>query len=261
MAISTLDGYIAAVKQRLTWYKSGSRTSVAALPTTVFDQAGNPGAGALAIGNTAAGIVPVSTDAGYPLIRTITNTGYLSRVEFSSPVACRLILFDRLFAAGAYAYNADTTLASQPSYAGRVPGANYAGLELWVEAVTAFTLVPAFEINYLDQDGAAGDTGSIAAPNALILGRCFQLPLAAGDNGIQQITRVRCITASAGTFNVMVLRRLWTGRVTIANANDVYDLLWTGMPQVYSTSALYVMVAADSTATSTPECAFEVADG
>ena len=41
MAITTLDGYIGAVKQRLTWMKTGTKTLVAAMPYTVFDVAGN----------------------------------------------------------------------------------------------------------------------------------------------------------------------------------------------------------------------------
>jgi hypothetical protein len=261
MAITTLDGYVAAVKQALTYYKSASATSLAGIPYTVFDLAGNPGAGALAIGNTANGVVPTDGDAGYPIIGALGGTGYFSGIDFSSTVACRITLYDRLFAAGAYAYNADTSLASQPSYSGRVPGGVYSGLQLWCEAVTAFTLNPSFQINYLDQDGNAGDTGVIASGAALTIRRMFQMPLAAGDNGIQQITRVRCSVASAGTWNVMVLRSLWTGRVPLANSGDVHDLLRTGMPVVYANSALYPVIYADSTSSGLPYLNIEVADG
>jgi hypothetical protein len=64
MAITTLDGYIGSSKQRLTWMKTGTRTLIAAMPYTVFDIAGSPGAGALAIGNTANGLVPTDATAG-----------------------------------------------------------------------------------------------------------------------------------------------------------------------------------------------------
>ena len=121
MSIITLDGYIGAAKQRITWMKTGTRTLVAAMPYTVFDIAGVPGAGTLAIGNTANGIVPVAGNNGYPLLLTFSgNTGYLSKVEFGSSVACCFDLYDRLFAAGAYSYAAGTTtLSSQPSYSGQ----------------------------------------------------------------------------------------------------------------------------------------------
>jgi len=263
MVIATLNDYIAAKKQVQVFYKSASAVTIAAvMGYTVFDLAGNPGIGALAIGNTANGVVPTGAIAGYPLINAFDSgaIGYLSKVEFSSPVACRLALYDRLFAAGAYAFNANVTLANQPSYSSRISNGDYKGLELWAEAVTAFTLVPSFQINYLDQDGNPGDTGVIAAPAALTIRRCFQIPLASGDNGIQQITQVRCTVASAGTFNIMVLRPLWSGRVVMANGGDIHDLLRTGLVQIFADSALYVLVAADSTSSSTPCIHFEVAN-
>jgi hypothetical protein len=261
MAITSLDNYIAAVKQSLTYYKSASVTTLAGIPYTMFDMAGNPGAGALAIGNTANGTVPTDALAGYPVIAALSGTGYFSGIDFSNTVACRITLFDRLFAAGAYAYNADITLASQPSYAGRVPQANYSGLQIWIEAVTAFTGNPSFEINYLDQGGAAGDTGVIASGAALTIRRAFLMPLAAGDNGVQQITRVRSSVATVGTFNVSVLRPLWTGRIPIANGGDVHDMLRTGLPIVYTDSALYPIMYADSTSSGLPYLNIEVADG
>ena len=261
MAITTIDGYVAASKQRLTWMKTGTRTLVAAMPYTVFDIAGSPGAGTLNVGNTANGLVPTDATAGYPVIGTFSgNEGYLSKIDYGSSVACCFDLFDRLFVAGAYAYNADTTLSSQPSYSGRIINSQYNGLQLWIEAVTAFTGTLNVIIDYLDQDGNAGATPQTATL-ALPVGRCYQIPLAAGDNGIQQITRVRGLTATAGTFNVMVLRPLWFGRVYTANGGDVHDFLRTGMPRIFETSALYVLLYADSTAVGLPLITMQVAMG
>jgi hypothetical protein len=262
MSITTLDGYIGAARQRLTWMKTGTRTLVAAMPYTVFDIAGNPGAGTLAIGNTANGVVPTDATAGYPLISSFGGSnGYLARVDFGSSVACCFDLFDRLFAAGAYSYNADTTLSSQPSYSGRVPNTNYQGLQLWYEQVTVGTATQHVQINYLDQDGNAGDTGDVTLLSAMPVGRMYNIPLAAGDNGIQQITRVRGTTATAGTFNVMVLRPIWAGRCPTANFCDIHDLLKTGFPLVYDTSAFYVVLYADSTAVGLPMITMQVAIG
>jgi hypothetical protein len=262
MAITTLDGYIGASKYRLTWMKTGTRTLVAAMPYTVFDIAGSPGAGTLNIGNTANGLVPTDAVNGYPIIPTFAGqSGYLSRVEFGSSVPCCFDLYDRLFAAGAYAFNANITLASQPSYSGRLPNAGiYTGLQLWIEAVTAFTGILRVRITYLDQDGNAGDTG-VVITLALPIGRCFQIPLAAGDNGIQRINSVIGSTATAGTFNVMVLRPLWFGRVISANGGDVHDLLRTGFPKIFEDSALYVLLYADGTAVGLPDMTFQVAVG
>lgn len=258
--INTLDGYINGIKQDITWMKTGTRTLIAAMPYTVFDLAGNPGPGTLAIGNTANGVVPTKAVAGYPVIKDFADTGYLSKVDFASSVACRLILFDRLFAAGAYAYNADITLTSQPDYSSRIPDSNYNGTQLWIEAVTAFTGVLNVIIDYLDQGGNAGVTPQTATL-ALPIGRCFQIPLAAGDGGIQKIVRVRGLTATVGTFNVMVLRPLRKMRVRFSNDSDTHDLLKTGFKRIYQNSALYMLIAADSTAVGLPDVTLEVTNG
>src|SRR3990170_5891107 len=183
--IITLNEYIGALKQIITWNKTASRATIANIPFSVFDLAGNPGAGTLAVGNTANGIVPTDALAGYPLLATQAATLYLNRIQARSSVACWLDVYDTLFSAGAYAFNANTTLTAQPSYAGRVPATDYNGLELWLEAVTAFTGSQSIRVQYLDQGGAAGDTGTIATAVAPTIGRMFLMPLAAGDSGIQ----------------------------------------------------------------------------
>jgi len=265
MSIKKLDGesgFLSAEKQRVLWMKTGTRTLVALTPYSVFDIAGDPGAGALAIGNTAAGLVPTDATAGYPTINTFSGRdGYLGRVYYGSSVAERMDLYDRLFAAGAYAFNADTTLAAQPSFASRVPNVEYGGLQLWVEAVTNFTGTPSVQVNYLNQDGVAGDTGAVSLVASMPVGRCYRIPLAAGDTGIQKITQVRGTVASAGTFNVMVLRPLWMGKAFTVNAGAVHGPLDTGFPKIYDTSALYVLLSADSTAVGLPVIESQIAIG
>lgn len=263
MAITTLDGYIASAKQRLELVKTSSRTTVAATWFSVIDLAGQPGAGTLAGSSTAAGVVPDDTVAGYPSVNSFGGgaTGYLARVEFGSSVACRLQLFDRLFLAGPYAFNANTTLAAQPSYSARIPGADYTGTELWIEFVTASTGTQSVAVTYTNQSGTAGRTTGTVVTVAGTIGRCFQLPLQAGDSGIQKVESVVGSVASVGTFNVMVLRPLWSGRVKVINDGDTKDIIATGMPQVYDTSALYQLICADSTSSGVPEYAVEIANG
>ena len=272
MSIQTLDQWIAAQKRRVTWMKTGTRTLVAAFPYTLFDIAGNPGAGTLNIGNTANGLVPTDAVAGYPLVPTFSgNPGYISKVDFGSTVACCFDMFDRLFAAGAYAYTGQTnTLSSQPSYSGRVPDLYYGGLQAWMEVVTAFATGTAWtvHITYTDQDGNPGAVGPdlpTMAAAALPIGRMYQLPLAAGDGGLQKIESVVVTNGgtamTAGTFNVMVLRPLWFGRVIVANGGDVHDFLKTGLPQIFEDSALYMILSADGVAVGLPDVSLYVATG
>lgn len=266
MAITTRDGLIAAMAggQLVTHVKTATRTSVAAIPFSVFDIAGAPGAGTLAGANTANGVVPTDATAGCPVINAFGGgaTGYLSRVELGSTVACRVFLYDMLFKAGAYAFNAATTLASQPSYSSRVPGGtDYKGTEIWIEAVTAFTGNQSIRVQYLDQDGNAGDSGTIATGVAPIVGRMLRIPLAAGDSGVSRIDVVTSTVSSAGTFNVLVLRRLWSGRVVVANSGVSAGPDVTGLPVVFADSALFIVVQPDSTSTGIPELQYQIVNG
>jgi hypothetical protein len=274
VTIQSVDQYIAAAKQQnLQLKKTATRTTIAAAWFSLFDIAGSPGAGTLAIGNTANGVVPTDATAGHPTIDAFGsgNIGALTKIDFGSSVACRIRLFDRVFAAGAYAFNANTNLASQPSYAGRVNLRNYAtgldandykGLEIWVEQVTAATGNQAVAVTYTNEAGTGSrTTGAVGIGAAPTVGRCWQLPLQAGDAGVQRIDNVTGSVASVGTFNVMVLRPLWTGRVPVAAGGDVHDFLKTGLVQVFADSALYALVQADSTSSGLLDLQMEVANG
>ena len=93
MAISTFDGFIASAKQYLSMMKTASRTTVATGWFSLFDLAGNPGAGVLAGTSTAAGVVPTDATAGCPIINAFgaSAVGYLAQVDFGGSVAARLI--------------------------------------------------------------------------------------------------------------------------------------------------------------------------
>jgi hypothetical protein len=262
MTITTLDGYIAAAKQQVQIDKTASYTTVAANWSTLFHLAGNPGAGTLNVGNTANGLVPTDAVAGFPIINAFGGTGYLAQVRFGNTVIGRLRLYDRLFHAGAYAFNANVTLASQPSYAGRIVDGNYGETELWIEVVTAMTGALAVTVTYTNQSGVTGrSTGAFSLPSGAIVGRMFQMPLQAGDTGIQKIESVVGATATAGTFNVVVARPLWSGAVLVAGGGDNHGMDQTGLPQIFADSALCAQIAAASTASGNPEMSMTVVDG
>jgi hypothetical protein len=264
MAITSFDpGLIGATKQGVTWVRTGTRTTVAAAWFGMLDVAGNPGSGTLAGTSTTAGVVPTDATGGMPVINAFGGgaTGYLATVDFGNTVACRLRTSDMLFKAGAYAFNANTALTAQPSYSGRLPGTDYKDTQLWVEAVTAFTGNPTFTITYTNQDGTGSRTATLAAGLAPTLGRRLQIPLQSGDTGIQKIDNVQCTVATVGTFNVLVLRPLWTGRVRLANDGDMHGPDRTMLPEVYADSALDTMISTDSTSSGVPEIEFTIANG
>jgi hypothetical protein len=262
MAINSYSDYIGAAKQKVRIVRTASVTSIAAMWTETLQAAGNPGAGTLAGSNTANGIVPTDSRSGFPLIDAFAGgaKGYIGPAVYRGSVAGGAMLYDRLFEAGAYAFNANTTLASQPSFASRVPGGtDFKGTEIWIEAVTAFTGNLSIAVTYTNQDGTTGrTTGTVATGIAPIIGRMVNLPLQAGDSGVQKIESVIATVSTVGTFNVLVIRPLVHFDVRFANAHDKQGPDKTGMPEVWADSCIGVLSQPDSTATGSFRCEFDV---
>lgn len=270
MAITTLDGLIAAAKVIDPFYKTTTRTTVAGGWFSLFDIAGNPGAGVLAGGETTppantAGRVPTDAIPGYPPIPFSANRSYLSRLDISNTVVGQIVLYDRLWVGGAYAFNANVNVTSG-SWASRVSydggAANYCGLEIWVEQVTSATGNQAVNVTYNDQLGVSGSTGAVGIAAAPTVGRCWQLPFASGDCGVQAITNVTGSVASAGTFNVMVLRPLMRVYIPVASQVLIYNFTDLGLPELFNDSALYALYMAPAgTSSGTPWAELQIING
>ncbi|MGL4640519.1 MAG: hypothetical protein ACRCVX_12425 [Shewanella sp.] len=262
MAITSFDpGLVGSVKQTIPWTRTGARTTIASAWYGMLDVAGSPGGGVLAGASTTAGVVPTDATAGFPVINSFAGgaKGYLAQVEFGSSLACRIRMNDMLFKAGAFPFNATQALTAQPSYASRA--GDYKDTQIWFEAVTTFTGNPTVTVTYTNQDGVSGRVATLALGLAPIVGRRMQLPLQAGDVGVQLITNVTCTVATVGTFNVLVLRKLWSGRVRINNDGDIHGPDKTMIPVVFSDSAIDVMLAMDSTTSGVPDLEFVIASG
>lgn len=166
MAITTVDLYQGAQKQRIKLMKTATRTTVAAIPFNLFELAGMPGAGTLAGTNTAnGGTVQTDATTGFPVINFTSGTGYLTKVEFGNTVASRLNLYDMVVKMGAISYAAGTTTCTgQPDISSRCPdypgsGTTFgAGMELWCEVTTAFATGNNWQVQvtYTNSAGTAG---------------------------------------------------------------------------------------------------------
>lgn len=267
MAITNEAELIAAAKQLIPFVKTQTATTVAAQPHSLFDRAGFPGAGSLSIGNTTTGVVPEAGNTGFPAIAAFGggNTGYLSRYEFASTIACRLCLYDRLFHAGSVSAtsNATTSLSTQPSYAARLPGGSYAGLEILVEINAAVSNNACnVSIGYRNQADSDVTSATVSIQN-FATGRIARIPLNAGDTEVRRINSIIIsgTSASTGSVNVVLARRLVTGRVRSANDGDTFGWARTGLVQVFETSALWMCCTADSTSSGVPDCLIEIANG
>jgi hypothetical protein len=151
------------------------------------------------------------------------------------------------------------TLASQPSYAARVPNTDYSQCEIWGEVTLSYaSSAPTCTVTYTDAVNGAGRSTGAFTITGLTIGRAFQFPLQAGD---ASPSKIESVVIGGAAINIMVLRPLLMSRLAIANVADTFDLIRTGAPQVYATSALYVLSCPDSTSTGSIEATFEIANG
>lgn len=268
----TLDKLIGAYKQTIPMVKTNGVSTTAGLPSTLIDRAGFPAAGALNPNQTANGVVPVDTDAGYPVIDNASGSNkiYLSRVTIAASVAMSIDLYDVLFLAGQTTIPTSGTttvaLTSRPSFSGRVPfladgvTRDWSRVELFLYSSVAWSNhAHTASIDYVDQGGASGNTGNNSTQNFAI-NRMLRMPLAAGDTGVQEITgyNLNGIASASGAVVAMAARRLGSFR-TQGGLSSLYGPDYTGLPEVFGTSAILMVCRADSTSSGIPDVVIELA--
>lgn len=273
MPLTGLDSVIAGYKQRLYYTKTNSVTTVAGLPYTLIDRAGNPAAGSLNPNNTTNGVVPTDATSGFIPIAAFagSNKGYISRVELSLSAAGTIELYDVLFWAGQTTIptsgTTTVTLTSIPDFSGRVPyksdgtTRDWSCVELFVQASTALSNhAHSTSITYTDQDGnGSASTGNMSTQN-IPVNRLLRMPLASGDSGVQALTgyAVNGATSSTGSVSVLAMRKLCAIR-TLGFSN-VFGPDQTGMPQVFADSAILAVAVMDSTSSALPYVMIEIVE-
>ena len=251
MAISTIDGVVAALPGQICPFTKASLTSVAGAYLSLWTAAGQPGAGAASAGSTTTGAIPTSATAG---ALSFTNPGsgnsYVGKAFASSSVQGTVVIYDRLWHGGAYTSASGSISASTTTAVDR--DSTGAGAELWVEIATALSAVATtITVTYVNQAGTGSKTATCAVPASAILGRMFPFVLAAGDTGIRQITAISGSAAPTGTFNLVILRRLIELPLSIAGVAAGGDFAYLGMPRVYDSACIGLFMNTNTTSTGT----------
>lgn len=261
MAITTADGWFAAARQKCRIAKTAAVTTVAAQTYSLWAAAGNPGAGTLAVGNTTTGVVFTDATAGAPRINDFAGgaSGYLATARLRSSVAGGLTLYDRIWGAGAVSMTslATTNFGSQPAITQRLPGGNaYHELVILIEITTTVSATATtIAVGYTNQDGTTGrTTGATASLSGFTTPRVIEMPLQAGDKGVQKIDSVTVggTVATTGAFNVILARRLATFDIRVVNSDDPQSWDWLGAPYIFQDSCLWMVSQADSTSSGLP---------
>ena len=163
----------------------------------------------------------------------------MARLFASSTVAGTLVLYDRLVGVGGIVTTGAPACASAALTRPDVNGVN---AEIWIEITTTCSSTNnAFGVTYTNSAGVALHATGTVQLNAAIATQAFQLPLQAGDVGVQSVTAITNGTnQAAGTLNVVIARRI--AEFAIPAAYQPYppqDPFWAGLPQIYNSACIF----------------------
>jgi hypothetical protein len=192
-----------------------------------------------------------------PFTNPVSGNSYLAKLAAAGSTVGTLILYDRIWCCSGFgtvvttAQNVTTpgTIASRDAN-GAALGA---GVELWGEVYTAPGATGAtWTVSYTNQGGTAGQSATYTHPaNAESVGQMFPFTLASGDTGVRAVASLTCSISSgtAGDIGITLLRRIAEIPIAVVNVGGAVDLVSSGLPRIYDSSCLAMMVMCSATNT------------
>lgn len=269
MAITTLDGLIAAMRPPEGFYKASATSEGAGTFHSLWKVAGRPAAGSNPPLFTAgSGYVPTEATAGaMPFVDPSAN-GHLARFGAAGATVGTLVLYDRVWACSGFG-TVVTTLQSvtTPGTVDRDANGTTVGtgVELWLEVYTAPGATGAnWTITYTNEAGTGGRTAVYAHPaNAESIGQMMPVALAAGDKGVRAVASFQAsgTSGTAGDIGITLLRRIAEIPLTVVNVAQVLDGIALGLPRLYANTCMAMMVQCSTTNTGAILGSLVTADG
>jgi hypothetical protein len=258
MAFSSLDNLVASLPGQIQPYTKASSVSVAGGYMSLWNAAGQPAAGVIAISQTTTGVSPTSATTG---AFTYTNNGggsattNIARISASSSVTGTVVVYDRLWHGGSFtSANGSISITNPTSTLTRTYGPsanNWQGTELWFEVASALSATATtITITYNDGVGNTGLSATCAVPASAIIGRMFPFVMANG-NGIKVITAMSGSAAPTGTFNLVILQRLIEVPIAIAGIAQALDFAGCGFPVIQNNACISFFMVTNTTSTGT----------
>jgi len=259
MALSTLDGLVAAAPgQRKEIYKTPT-TGVVANWWSAWAAVGMPTAGAFALGNATTGVVPTKATTGaIDFVNPSSGSSYLGRLDMALGQTGAARLYDRLWHFGDW-IPTTVALAITPPALTR-PDALGENVGLWLEIATATSAVATFTATYTNQAGTTGQTATLVTAGTTI-GLMQQFNLASGDTGVRAVTNIVCSAVLTGTVNLILARPVGTAAVLRQATPTGFDGISLGLPRIYNDACLALMVFLSSGSVTVFSGSFDIVQG
>ena len=261
MSIKSIDEYIASTKQILSFNKPTSTTVNPCIATSFSGRAGHPGI----VTSTGLSAPWIITDAavGFPKIVDIGKPLYLTRVSFIGQFVKRLDLYDCLTMSGPHSSLTATTNVITGLVTSRFPVVNSVTdytCGIWLEMTASSGVTFDVQVSYVNQDDVTRTTPVITV-SAAVRNSAFgmvKLPLFGTDTGVKRVLNVYTGGATGATFNILMLRYLWSSLANSTAGQLNSDVVNTGMPQVFPDSAIFPIAYSNGSSSGTCPITIEV---
>lgn len=212
---------------------------------TMYPDTGNPGAASAPSTSWAN-----CTDLAGSIFHTNVSPAkrYLHAVSCIASQNCSVMFYDRLGHINLNA-NALVSTGNKTISTSALPRSmdtnDLACVKAWIEIteVTATTTTQISMNSYTNEGGTSGRAGGtlVFPATATNLGWMFELPMQAGDKGVQAISTINVSVASTttGECNIMLIRELATVPV-LAAMPTIIEL--PDLPRVYDGSSIFMAV-------------------
>lgn len=269
MAITTLDGLVAAMLPPVQFYKVTGTMKAAGLSHSLWYSAGVPGA-ATASSAGIAGEALTSYGGQLPFPSTVGGKSvYVSRMEAVHTSSLgNVALLDRLWQNSGFTV---TSTSSQPftsfvAIPARDNNASTNGEGVMFAMEVASTLgsgTPTLTVTYTNSAGTGSRTGTIGPiTTTSVAGTWYPMALQAGDKGVRSVQSVQSsATMTSGSVSFVLYRELTSMPLPSANFGIDRDAVALGMPKCHDDSVPFLVALATATTTTTIDGAVGLAQG
>lgn len=251
MAITTMAGVRSGLTQPI-FIQKNNTTGTGTAWRSYWASAGYPAAGAY--DTTLNGVALSSTAGGIPFTNPASGNTYFAgfkgfpQIYANQPVGY-VMLADRLWHNGGYTI---TSTSAQNSTTPTWPARDVSGstdgvgvfLALEVSANTGAG-TPTVTVSYTNSSGTAGRTGTNFNLTAATsqASSTFIIGLQAGDVGVRSVQSLTLsATWTSGTINLVAFRPI--AYIPVQAYSE--DAITSGLPRIYDSSTLYLMMATPS---------------
>lgn len=253
MALTDINGLVQALAQTqqvIPFYKAGVTAFAAGSFHSLWQTAGEPGAGSLP---SVAG-TPTSADTGaMPLINASIGALYAGRASLFATTPGYYLLYDRIAHCNGLVGNSASSQAVTlySSITDRTPSPDYGlGCRMFVEwYTTTGTGTPTLTVTYTNSSGVGSRTATAVWPASPVAGQMLRVPLMAGDYGIRSIQSAQLsgATSAAGDWGLTVVKPLVDFSIGAANGSIINDAIACGLPPVANNALLAWLFMATGT--------------